>query len=112
LFPLFPTDSNETLDHNCKRLTPPRKRQARTWDGRITPGLPRVRSHANVAIRRKANLADIPEEESVSPPGKFHTFDKPMNEAIGGDPRSNDLTKRWPFAVELTRLPAGASNCP
>jgi uncharacterized cupin superfamily protein len=71
-----------------------------------------ARAHANVAIMRKANLADIHEEESVSPSGKFHTFDKPMNEAIGGDPRSHDLLKRWPFAVELTRIPPGATNYP
>ena len=61
---------------------------------------------------RKANLADIHEEESGSPSGKFCTFDKPMNEAIGGDPRSHDLMKRWPFAVELTRIPPGATNYP
>ncbi|HEY1609362.1 MAG TPA: cupin domain-containing protein, partial [Paraburkholderia sp.] len=61
---------------------------------------------------RKANLADIHEEKSGSPSGKFCTFDKPLNEAIGGDPRSNDLRKRWPFAVELTRIPPGARNYP
>jgi len=74
--------------------------------------LPHVIGSANVAIMRKANLADIHEEESASPSGKFHTFDKPMNEAIGGDPRSMDLLKRWPFAVELTRIPPGATNYP
>ncbi len=60
----------------------------------------------------KANISEIPEEKSGSPSGKFCTIDKPLNEAIGGDPRSMDLTKRWPFAVELTRIPPGAANCP
>jgi uncharacterized cupin superfamily protein len=61
---------------------------------------------------RKANLADIHEEKSGSPSGKFCTYDKPLNEALGGDYRSTDLMKRWPFAVELTRIPPGARNYP
>ena len=61
---------------------------------------------------RKANISEIPEEPSASPGGKFATFDRPLNEAIGGDWKSMDLTKRWPFAVELTRIPAGKANYP
>jgi uncharacterized cupin superfamily protein len=61
---------------------------------------------------RIANIADIKEEKSGSPSGKFCTIDRPLNEAIGGDSRSTDLNKRWPFDVELTRIPAGATNYP
>ena len=61
---------------------------------------------------RKTNIADIPEESTKSPSGKFHVIDKPLNDALGGDSRSMDLTKRWPFDVELTRLPSGAANYP
>ena len=61
---------------------------------------------------RKANIADIAEEKTVSPSGKFCIFDKPLDETIGGDSRSMDLTKRWPFSVELTRIPPGATNYP
>jgi uncharacterized cupin superfamily protein len=61
---------------------------------------------------RKANISEIAEEKSGSPSGKFCTIDKPLNEAIGGDSRSMDLTKRWPFDVELSRIPPGAANYP
>ncbi len=60
----------------------------------------------------KANISAVPEEESASPSGTFCTIDKPLNEAIGGDPKAMDLTKRWPFAVELTRIPPSAANYP
>jgi uncharacterized cupin superfamily protein len=61
---------------------------------------------------RKANISEIPENRADSPTGKFCSIDRDLNEAIGGDFRSMDLTKRWPFAVELTRLPAGKANYP
>src|ERR1700744_248059 len=61
---------------------------------------------------RKANVADIQEEKSTSPKGKFCVFDRPLNDALGADSRSMDLTKRWPFDVELTRMPPGAINYP
>jgi uncharacterized cupin superfamily protein len=61
---------------------------------------------------RKANISQLAEEASGSPSGKFRTFDKPLNEALGGDSRSMDLTKRWPFDVEMTRIPPGAANYP
>jgi uncharacterized cupin superfamily protein len=61
---------------------------------------------------RKANLSEIPEEKSGSPSGKFCTIDKPLNQAIGGDSRSMDLTTRWPFDVELSKIPPGAANYP
>jgi uncharacterized cupin superfamily protein len=61
---------------------------------------------------RKANLSDVAEEKWSSPSEKFCVYDKPLNEALGGDPLSADLMKRWPFAVELTRIPPGAANYP
>jgi uncharacterized cupin superfamily protein len=69
-------------------------------------------TRARLILMRKANISEIPEYPSDSPSGKFRTIDKPMNEAIGGDSRSMDLTKRWPFDVEISRLPAGAANWP
>jgi len=60
----------------------------------------------------KANVSKIPEEKSVSPTGKFCSNDRDLNAAIGGDWRSMDLTKRWPFAVEMTTIPAGKANYP
>lgn len=61
---------------------------------------------------RKVNIADITEEKSGSPSGKFTTYDRPLNDALGADSRSMDLNKRWPFDVELTRVPPGAHNYP
>jgi uncharacterized cupin superfamily protein len=61
---------------------------------------------------RKANIADVPQNRSGSPHGKFGTIDQDLNEALGSDFRSMDLDKRWPFAVEVTRVPAGKPNYP
>ena len=69
-------------------------------------------ARAKLALMRKSNISEIAEEKSGSPSGKFCTIDKPLNAAIGGDSRSMDLTKRWPFDVELSRVPAGAANYP
>jgi uncharacterized cupin superfamily protein len=71
-----------------------------------------IAPRAKLASMRKANISEIPEEKSGSPSGKFCTIDKPLNQAIGGDSRSMDLTKRWPFDVELSRIPLGAANYP
>jgi uncharacterized cupin superfamily protein len=60
----------------------------------------------------KANISEIPEYPWSSPSGKFRTVDKPLNEAIGGDSKSMDLTKRWPFEVEITTIPPGSANYP
>jgi uncharacterized cupin superfamily protein len=61
---------------------------------------------------RKANLSDLPAESWESPRGKFKSWGKSLNDAVGGDSRSMDLTKRWPFEVELAGIPPGKANCP
>jgi len=61
---------------------------------------------------RKANISEISEDRTDSPAGKFCTIDRDLNAAVGSDFRSMDLMKRWPFAVELTRIPAGKANYP
>lgn len=61
---------------------------------------------------RKANISQLTEVESSSPSGKFRAFDRQITGTLGGDSRSMDLTKRWPFDVELTRIPPGAANYP
>ena len=38
--------------------------------------------------------------------------DRDLNLALGSDFTSTDLLKRWPFAVEVTRVPAGKTNYP
>ncbi len=65
-----------------------------------------------MALMRKANIHEIPEERSDSPKGKYATIDRDLNAALGSDFRSMDMMKRWPFAVELTRVPAGKANYP
>jgi uncharacterized cupin superfamily protein len=61
---------------------------------------------------RKANIADTPKEAWQSPSGKFKCWSKAMNDALGGDSRSMDLTKRWPFDVEISGIAPGSANCP
>ena len=61
---------------------------------------------------RMANQSEIPRESWRSSSGKFNSWGKSLNQAIGGDSRSMDLTKRWPFDVELAGIPPGAANCP
>jgi len=60
----------------------------------------------------KANISEIPEDKSESPKGKYVTIDRDLNAAVGSDFRSTDLLKRWPFAIELTRIPVGKTNYP
>ena len=61
---------------------------------------------------RKANIADVREDEWKSPLGKFHSLGKTLNEAIAPDCASDNLRKRHPFEVELTRIPPGVANWP
>src|SRR5438094_445129 len=61
---------------------------------------------------RKANLADVPEQERKSPKGKFHKFVKNISIALGREPESLDLMKRHPFDLALVRIPKGKSYCP
>lgn len=61
---------------------------------------------------RKANLSDVPKEPWRSPTGKFKSWSQAMNDAIGGDSASTDLTKRWPFDVERSSIAPGAAAWP
>ena len=61
---------------------------------------------------RKANISNLPSETWKSPTDKFKSWGKGLNEAVGGDSRSMDLTKRWPFDVEIAGIPPGSANCP
>ena len=61
---------------------------------------------------RKANISEVPSETWKSPTGKFNSWGKGLTAAIGADSRSTDLVKRWPFDLELSGIPAGATNCP
>ncbi len=68
---LFPTFGRPTI--------PARNISERSYPARRR--LQGTQRHARLAAMRKANLADIHEEKSGSPSGKFCTFDKPLNEA-------------------------------
>src|SRR3712207_53787 len=61
---------------------------------------------------QKVNLRDIPEDERVSPKGKYHKHIKEISVALGRDPQSLDLLKRHPFDLALVRIPRGKSYCP
>ena len=61
---------------------------------------------------KKINLRDIPEEERVSPKGKYHKHVKDISVALGRDPKSLDLDKRHPFDLGQVRVPPGKSYCP
>lgn len=61
---------------------------------------------------RKINIDQIKEEPWQSPRGKYVVSFKGVSEALGRDPQSLDLAKRWPFDVEWNRVPPGKSNFP
>jgi len=61
---------------------------------------------------RKVNVSEIKEEPWQSPKGKYAVAFTGIAEALGRDPSSLDLAKRWPFDVELNRMPPGKSNFP
>ncbi|HET9800401.1 MAG TPA: cupin domain-containing protein [Chthoniobacterales bacterium] len=61
---------------------------------------------------RKVNLKDVEWQERQSPKGKFHRFSKNISVALGRDPESLDLMKRWPFDLALVRIPKGKLYCP
>src|SRR5438132_13022989 len=61
---------------------------------------------------RKVNLKDIPEQERKSPKGKFGRSSKNISVALGREPESLDLAKRYPFDLALVRIPKGKSLCP
>ena len=56
---------------------------------------------------RKVNLKDVKWEERQSPKGKFGRRVKNISVALGRDPESLDLMKRWPFDLALVAIPKG-----
>jgi uncharacterized cupin superfamily protein len=60
----------------------------------------------------KVNINEIKEEPWQSPRGKYAVAFKGISEALGRDPQSLDLAKRWPFDLEGNRVPPGKSNFP
>jgi len=61
---------------------------------------------------RKINLKDVEWQERESPKGKFGRKTKNISVALGRDPESLDLMKRWPFDLALVAIPKGKSLCP
>ncbi|MGA3038391.1 MAG: cupin domain-containing protein [Vulcanimicrobiaceae bacterium] len=56
---------------------------------------------------RKVNVRDIEDLTWESPKGRYKGAGKQVSEALGRDPKSNDVTKRHPFDVEIMRLEPG-----
>ena len=61
---------------------------------------------------RKVHIDEIKEDPWQSPKGKYAVTFKGISEALGRQPQSLDLAKRWPFDLELNRMPPGKSNFP
>jgi len=61
---------------------------------------------------KKANLNEIKEDPWQSPGGKYAVSFKGISEALGREPASLDLSKRHPFDLEWSRVPAGKCNFP
>jgi uncharacterized cupin superfamily protein len=61
---------------------------------------------------RKVNLKDVEWVERQSPKGKFGRKSKNISVALGREPDSLDLAKRWPFDLALVSIPTGKSLCP
>jgi uncharacterized cupin superfamily protein len=61
---------------------------------------------------KKINVNEIKEDPWQSPKGKYVVSFTGISEALGRDPTSLDLAKRWPFDLELNRMPPGKSNFP
>jgi uncharacterized cupin superfamily protein len=60
----------------------------------------------------KINVREIREDPWQSPKGKYAVTFTGISEALGREPQSLDLAKRWPFDLELNRMPPGKSNFP
>lgn len=61
---------------------------------------------------RKVNLKDVEWQDRRSPKGKFGRRSKNISVALGRDPESLDLAKRWPFDLALVSIPKGKLLCP
>ncbi len=61
---------------------------------------------------KKININEIKEDPWQSPKGKYAVFFTGISEALGREPTSFDLAKRWPFDLELNRVPPSKPNFP
>ena len=61
---------------------------------------------------KKVNLDEVKEDPWQSPKGKYKISFRGISEALGREPQSLDLRKRWPFDLEWNRIPPGKSNFP
>jgi len=61
---------------------------------------------------RKVNVEEVEWQERQSPKGKFGRKTKNNSVALGRDPESLDLAKRWPFDLALVGIPKGKTLCP
>ena len=65
-----------------------------------------------VVIMRKVNLKNVEWQERQSPKGKFGRRMKQISLALGREPESLDLAKRWPFDLALVSISKGKMLCP
>ncbi|HEY6071563.1 MAG TPA: cupin domain-containing protein [Chthoniobacterales bacterium] len=61
---------------------------------------------------KKVNISEVREDPWQSPKGKYAISFRGISEALGREPQSLDLSKRWPFDLEWNRLPPGKRNYP
>jgi uncharacterized cupin superfamily protein len=61
---------------------------------------------------RKINTNQLAEEHWSSPKGKFVGAGKEVSEALGRKPQSTDLNERYPFDIEIVRIPPGKTPYP
>src|SRR5437588_4836801 len=61
---------------------------------------------------RKVNVKDVECQDRQSPREKFGRRMKSISVALGRDPESLDLAKRWPFDLALVSIPKGKALCP
>lgn len=60
----------------------------------------------------RINLRDIPEQESRSPRGKFHSWFRDISVALGAPYGAGVSGGGHPFDLQVRRIPPGASVCP
>src|ERR1700730_18315615 len=60
----------------------------------------------------KVYLKDVEWQERRAPKGKVGRRARNISIALGRDPESLDLAKRWPFDLALDSIPKGKTLCP
>ncbi len=58
------------------------------------------------------NVSTVPEEEQVSPAGKYQSFSRNLSLALGGVRNAGTWGGGHPFDLQLRRIPPGKSVCP